>query len=136
MKMKKNLDTKPDSCPLQYKLTYPHKTRLTPDNNMIADNNMGTGYCTYKLRSKPNRGTIIVPEEYDRKAGLLMELTREIESKRKNIKGLREIAEDVLYLTICKDLADEDVKYNENGPGKQDAINKSKFFRKILESIV
>jgi hypothetical protein len=132
--MKKNQD-KPDSCPLNYKLTYPHKTRLTQDNEGITDNS--TGYAFYRMKSaSPNRGLVVVPEEYDREAGDLVKLTSGIESKRKESKcyeSLREKAEDVLYLTMCYELSKNDIIASE-GERKQDAINNSNFFRKLLES--
>jgi hypothetical protein len=103
----------------------------------IEDTNMGTGYCTYILHSNPNRAPIVVPKEYDRKAKDLMNLVIKIESRRKNSPGyelLKEKAEDLLYLTICMSLADDDVKYNENEK-KQEAIYRRDFFKTALESL-
>ena len=112
---------------------------------------MGTGYCTYTMHSNPNRAPIVVPEEYDRKARDFMKLTGSIESTRKDSPGyelLKEKADDILYFTLCKGIADDKVRENErmsekgsekngeNSSRLEDAIHKRDFFIKILESIV
>jgi len=100
---------------------------------------MGTGYCTYTLHSNPNRAPIVVPEEYDKKTKDFMKLTGNIESTRKGVKGLKEKADDTLYFTLCKGIADDEVRESERkgetGSGLEDAIHKRDFFKAVLESI-
>jgi hypothetical protein len=97
--------------------------------------NYSTGYIPYKLKSNPNR-VLIVPEEYGRKAGSLVKLTRGIESSREDSKAyqsLRAMADDAIYLTMCEKLSNDDVNSKE-GAEKEDAIHRKEFFEAVLKN--
>jgi hypothetical protein len=94
------------------------------------DVNMGTGYCTHELYSD-NNSVLVVPLAYsvegERVVGCLNENGKLADIRQK----------DIAYINECIKLSDKDIAGNvKERVGRENAVNRKKFFEKILEGLV